>query len=181
MEPAEYIVVTLNLVAGFSFAIPISRLFSRLDKEPPRIFLYFVVFIGIYFLECVAIVSMMLVPIISIGLAFVWGICFGLWLRTRTSPHKARKASFYLSLYSSLPVVSFIVVPVLTLFAGRPILSAGEGASFGIPGFVPWPINTILGFYTILAIGVAALKTVIITCGVSLLFHFKEKPSRANT
>jgi len=66
---------------------------------------------------------------------------------------------------------------VLALFAGRPILSAGEGASFGIPGFVPWPMNTILGFYAILAIGVAVLKTVIITGGVSLIFHFKEKPA----
>jgi len=65
---------------------------------------------------------------------------------------------------------------VLALFAGRPILSAGEGASFGIRGFVPWPMNAILGFYVILAIGVAVLKTVIITGGVSLLFHFKEKP-----
>jgi len=181
MEPAEYIVVTLNLVAGLSFAFPLSRLFSRLDRESPRVFRYYVIFIGIYFLECVAIVSMMLVPIISIGLAFVWGICFGLWLRARTSPHKARKTSFYLSLYSSFPVVSFIVVPVLALFAGRPILSAEEGVSFGIPSFIPWPMNTILGFYAFLAIGVAVLKTVITTGGVRLLFHFKEKPASDST
>ena len=70
---------------------------------------------------------------------------------------------------------------MLALFAGRPILSADEGASFGIPSFVPWPMNTILGFYAVLAIGVVVLKTVIITGGVSLLFHFKEKPSRDNT
>ena len=66
---------------------------------------------------------------------------------------------------------------MLALFAGRPILSAGEGASFGIPGFVPWPMNTILGFYAILAIGVAVLKTVITTEGISLILHFKEKPT----
>jgi hypothetical protein len=180
MEPAEYIVVMLNLVAGFSFAVPLSRLFSRLDRESPRIFRYYVIFIGIYFLECVAIVSMMLVPVLSIGLAFVWGICFGLWLRTRTSSHKAFKTSFYLSLYSSFPVISFIVVPVLALFAGRPILSAGEGASFGIPGFVPWPMNTILGFYAVLALGVAVLKTVITTGEVRMLFHSKKnRPAKA--
>ena len=56
MQPVEYIVVTLNLVAGLSFAVPLSRLFSRLNKEPPRFFRYFAIFIGIYFLECVAIV-----------------------------------------------------------------------------------------------------------------------------
>jgi hypothetical protein len=181
MEPAEYIVVTLNLVAGFFVAFPLSRLFSRLDREPPRVFRYYVIFIGIYFLECVAIVSMMLVPVLSIGLAFVWGASFGLWLRARTSPQKALKASFYLSLYSSLPVVSFMVVPVLALSAGRPILSADEGAIFGIPGFVPWPMNTILGFYAVLAMGVLVLKTVIITGGVSLLFHLKEKPAAEST
>ena len=181
MEPAEYIVVLLNLVAGFGFAVPLSKLFSRLDREPPRFFRYFLILIGIYFLECVAIVSMMLVPVFSIGLAFVWGICFGLWLRVRTSPHEALKTSLFLSLYSSLPAVSFTVVPVLVLFAGRPILSAEEGASFGIPSFVPWPMNTILGFYAFLAIGVVVLKTIITTGGVSLLIHFKEKPTRDST
>ena len=181
MEPAEYIVVTLNLIAGFSFAVPLSMLFGRLDREPPRVSRYYVILIGIYFLECVAIVSMMLVPVLSIGLAFVWGICFGLWLRVRTSRDKAIKTSFFLSLYSSLPAVSFIVVPVVALFAGRPILSADEGSSFGIPSFIPWPLNTILGFYAGLAIGVIALKAVITTGGVRLLFHFKEKPKKDST
>ncbi len=175
MEPAEYIVVILNLAAGFGFAVLLSRLFSKLDKESPRVFRYFAILIGIYFLECVAIVSMMLLPVLSIALAFVWGICFGLWLRVRTSRHEAIKTSFFLSLYTSLPAVSFIVVPFLALFAGRPILSAEEGASFGIPGFVPWPINTILGFYAALAIGVLVFKTAITTGGVRMLFHFKEK------
>jgi len=175
MEPAEYIVVTLNLVAGFSFAVPLSRLFGRLDREPPRIFRYYVILIGIYFLECVAIVSMMLVPVLSIGLAFVWGICFGLWLRVRTSRDKAIKTSFFLSLYSSLPAVSFIVVPVVALFAGRPILSADEGSSFGIPSFIPWPLNTILGFYAALVIGAVLFKTVITIGEVSLLIHLGER------
>jgi len=52
-----------------------------------------------------------------------------------------------------------------------------KGASFGIPSFVPWPMNTILGFYAVLAIGVAVLKTVITTGGISLILHFKEKPA----
>jgi hypothetical protein len=178
MEPAEYIVVILNLAAGFGFAVPLSRLFSRLDREAPRVFRYFVILIGIYFVECVAIVSMMLLPVVSIGLAFVWGICFGFWLRARTSRGEAIKTSFFLSLYSSLPAVSFIVVPVLAFFAGRPILSAEEGASFGIPGFAPWPLNTILGFYSALAIGVLAMKALITTSVVRMLVHFKEKHKR---
>jgi hypothetical protein len=181
MEPAEYIVVILNLAAGFGFAVPLSRLFSRLDREPPRVFRHFVILIGIYFLECIAIVSMMLMPAISIGLAFVWGICFGFWLRVRTSKGEAIKTSFSLSLYSSMPAVSFIVVPVLAFFAGRPILSAEEGASFGVPGFVPWPINTILGFYGALAIGVVVFKAVITTGVVRMLVHFREKHTRDNT
>ena len=181
MEPAEYIVVTLNLVAGFSIAFPLSKLFSRLDREPPRVFRYYVILIGIYFLECVAIVSMMLAPVLSIVLAFAWGICLGLWLRVRTSRGEAIKTSFFLSLYTSLPAVSFIVVPVLALFAGRPVLSAEEGASFGIPGFAPWPLNTILGFYAALALGVVVIKAVITTGAVRILVHFKEKHKRDST
>jgi len=74
-----------------------------------------------------------------------------------------------------MPAVFFIVVPVLALFSGKPILSVEEGVRFRIPSVVPWPLNTILGFYTVLAIGVVVLKTAITTREVSLLIHLKEK------
>lgn len=112
-------------------------------------------------------------PVFSVGLAFVWGIVFGLRLRARASANQVLKTSFLLSLYSSLPAVSFVLIPLLVSIGGRDILSAEEAIRFGIPPFLhlPWPLNTILGFYAALAIGAVIFKTVITTGEVSLLIH----------
>ena len=103
------------------------------------------------------------IPVFSIVLAFVWGFVFSSWLRTRVINRQVLKSSFFLSLYSSLPAASFIVVPVLVWIGGGHILSAEEGVRFGIPEFLPWPLNTILGFYAALVIGAVVLKTLITT------------------
>ena len=105
------------------------------------------------------------IPVFSIVLAFAWGVVFSSWLRTRVMNRRVLKSSFFLSLYSSLPAASFIVVPVLVWIGGGHILSAEEGVRFGIPEFLhlPWPLNTILGFYAALVIGAVVLKTLITT------------------
>ncbi len=172
---AEYTLVIVNLVVGIGCAIPIARRLSKVIGKPMRVFRYFTILIGIYFVECIAIITGMGIPVFSVGLAFVWGIIFGLWLRARASAHKVLKTSFFLSLYSSLPAASFIVIPVLVWVGGAPILSVQFGASFGIPDFFPWPPNTILGFYVACAIGAVVFKTVITIGEVSLLIHLGEK------
>ncbi len=174
MDIAEITVISINLMAGFGFAIPMARLLSEVRERPPDVFRYYVFFIGIYFFECVAIVSGMLIPVFSMLLAFFWGMIFGLWLRTQTPARKVLKTSIALSLYSSLPAVSFIVVPLIGLFAGKSILSSKEGFLFGIPEFLFWPLNTILGFYVALAVGVTVLKTGITTGIVSLLIRNRK-------
>jgi hypothetical protein len=66
---------------------------------------------------------------------------------------------------------------VAALVGGGHILSAQEGTSFGIPDFLPWPLNTIFGFFVALVIGTVVLKTVITTGEVSLLIRLGEKPA----
>jgi len=175
MDLAESILVIVNLLAGFGCAIPLARLLGRIDNKPVKVFSYFAVLVGMYFVECVAVIMAMGTPVFSIGLAFLWGVVFGLWLRAHTSTSKASKTSFFLSLYSSLPASSFIVIPVITGPGGRPILNSTEGFRFGIPGFLPWPSNTILGFYAVLVIGALVFKTAITMGEVRLLIHFGEK------
>ncbi len=183
MEPAEYTLVTLNLVVGFGCAVPIARLLSKVNRKPMRVFRYFAILVGIYFVECIALAMGMGIPVFSVGLAFAWGIIFGLWLRARTSTREVLKTSLFLSLYSSLPAATFIVVPVLVWVGGGHILSAEEGARFGIPNFLhlPWPLNSILGFYAALAIGAVVFKTVITVGEVSLLTHLGEKSAAASS
>jgi hypothetical protein len=178
MDFAEFILIIVNLLTGFGFAIPIAKLLSKVNEKPTRIFRHFAILIGIYFVECVVLVMGMGIPVFSVRLAFIWGIVFGLWLRFRASTGEVLRVSLFLSLYSCLPATSFILIPVLAGLGGRNILSAEEGFRFGIPDFLhlPWPLNTILGFYAVLVIGAVVLKTIITLGEVSLLIHFGKKP-----
>jgi len=60
-----------------------------------------------------------------------------------------------------------IVVYVIESFAfnARSILSAGDGSRFGVPDFLPWPLNTILGFCVSVVL-VAVIGKVVITTGI---------------
>lgn len=172
------LLVAVNLAAGFGFAVPIARLLAGISGRPGRFLRCLAVLIGTYFVECVAFSAGMGTQVFSIGLAFVWGIIFGLWLRRRAAPQKVLKTSFLFALYSSLPTASFcILIPVAALVGGGHILSAQEGISFGIPDFLPWPLNTIFGFFAALVIGTVVLKTVITTGEVSLLIRLGENPA----
>ena len=176
MDPV-FIIIVLNLILGFGFAIPVARLLRKVNRQPVRILHSFAILFGIYFVECIAVAAAMGIPVFSVGLAFIWGIVFGLWLRDRASTREVLKTSFFLSLYSSLPAASFIVVPAFMWAGGWQILSAQDGARFGIPESLglPWPLNTILGFYAALVIGAVIFKTIITTGEVSLLIHLGEK------
>ncbi len=176
MEAPEYVLVIVNLVTGLACAVPIASRLRRINDAARGIFPCLGVVIGIYFLECVFLVMGMGIPVFSVGLAFVWGIALGFWLRRRTSARPAVKLSFLLALYSSLPAFSFIIIPVLFWFGGHHVLSAAQGGQLGIPRFFPFPLNTILGFYGACAIGALVFKTVITTGVVSLLMHLVEKP-----
>lgn len=184
MEPAEYtfiiVLAVVNLAVGLGFSVPITRLLGKVTGKPNRFSRYVAMLIGIYFLECVAFAVGMATQVFSIGLAFVWGMVFGLWLRRRASSRKVLKTSFFLALYTSFPTATFgILLLVAKLVGGGSIISAEEGAALGIPYFVPWPLNTILGFCTALIIGTVVFKTVITTGEVSLLIHLGEKSEAA--
>lgn len=175
MDPV-YILVAINLIVGFGVAIPIARLLSEVNNMPKRAIRYFAILILIYFVESIAITVGMGIPVFSVILAFLWGIIWGLWFRSITSPHVALKTSFFMSLYSCLPSASFISIPLIIWIehGGRYILDVKEAISFGIPEFIPWPMNTILGFYVTLVIGAVVFKTVITTGEVSLLIHLRK-------
>jgi hypothetical protein len=162
---AEFVLIILNLILGFGFAIPITLFLKKTNTKPTKFFFQFIILISIYFAECLAMIIGMGIPVFSIVLAFVWGFVFSSLLQNRALNRQVLKSSLFLALYSCLPAASFIVVPILMWISGSHILSAEEGARFGIPEFLhlPWPLNTILGFYAALAIGAVVLKTLITT------------------
>ena len=182
MESSELVFILIlvgtNLTAGLIGAVLISSQLCKICEKPKGFFRYIAILLGIYFIECVAFSAGMATQVFSIAVAFVWGIIFGLWLRGRSSPRKIIKTSFFLAVYTSLPTISFAVLIVLAwLLGGVSILTVEEGSKFGIPAYIPWPLNTILGFCSALAIGTTLLKTVITTGEVSLLIHkHQESP-----
>ena len=180
MDLAVFALIAVNLVAGTVLAIPLARLLSKMNRRRVKVFRYFTLLILIYFVESVAVGVGMGIPVLCVGLAFGWGIIFGYWIRALTSSaREALKTSAFLSLYSSMPAASFIIVPFLAWIGGRHILSSEEGFRFGIPDFLflPWPFNTILGFYAALVIGAVVFKTVITMGEVSMLIHLGKSPT----
>ena len=181
MNIATTILIIVNLMAGLGCAIPIAKILEKIFKKQKSISHYFVSLIGIYFIECIAIILGMGIPVFSIGLAIIWGMVFGYWLRNRATRNEILKISFSLSFYSSLPAVSFILIPVIAVISGRNIINAEQGFQFGIPDFLPYPINTILGFYLAITIGAFVLKTLITATLVRLIFTNLGRPGTASS
>jgi hypothetical protein len=170
------ILAAVNLAAGFGLSVPISRLLGEVTGRRDRFLRYCVVLVGIYFIECVAFAAGMATQIFSVGLAFVWGIVFGLWLRGCASPLKILRTSFCFALYTCLPTASFGILLLLgKLVGGSSVLSVEEAIGFGVPSFVPWPVCTILGFCMALVVGTIAFKTVITTGEISILIHLGQR------
>ena len=174
----EIALVIANLVAGVGCAIPLSKLLGGAGRERFSVFRCFAILLSIYLVESIAVAIGMGIPVFSVGLAFMWGIVFGMWLRNHMSPPDVLKTSLLLSLYSSLPAASFLLVPVGMWISGRAILSVEEGIRFGIPEFphVLWPLTTILGFYATLVVGAVVLKVSITLCEVQWLICSRRTP-----
>ena len=168
--------IVFNLLAGLGGAVAIARLMNKINNKRTAVLRYILMLIGIYFVECVAFSAGMATQIFTVGLAFIWGIVFGLWLRKRTSVRMALKTALWLALYGCLPTTSFcVLIPMAMPIGGWNIFSAAQGAAFGIPDVLPWPTNTIMGFCAALLIGTAILKTVITAGVVRLLIHLGQK------
>lgn len=173
------LLVLINVAMGFGFAIPIAKVLGQICGRTGSILPYVVMLVAVYFAECVAFSAGMATQVFSIGLAFVWGGVLGMWLRRCRPVRKVLKSALLWALYGTLPTVSFCVLVLLSAaIAGRSILSSEAGLSFGIPRFVPWPLNTLLGFCAALGIGTVALKTFITAGEVGLLIRLAQKSTR---
>ncbi len=176
-DRAAEILLVLNVIVGLACAVPLARLIRGVGRLTGRFLPCFAVLVGIYFVEGVAMALGMGIPVFSVGLAFVWGVAFGLWVRRRAAASRALRAALFLSLYTCLPAASFLAVPLMVGLSGWDVLSSQAGAQFGIPTEPPmfWPLDTILGFYAALTAGALVFKTVITTGEVSLLIHLARR------
>lgn len=169
------VLILLNLLLGLAFAIPLARHLRRLAGPPIKSRHYVVELLALYLVESLALAVAMGIPVLGVGLAVVWGIVLGNWLRDRAPHAQARRTAELVAAYSCLPTISFLAIPVVLAVAGWSILSLTEASHLGIPDFLPWPLTTILGFYTIPSVVASILKIAITTGEASLLVRLHEK------
>jgi hypothetical protein len=163
-----------NLVGGSIIGAFLAFRFTRLTDNQNHFFRYFAMMLGLYFFECVAFAWGMCTQVFSVALSIEWGILFGMWLKGLAPRGQIIRQIFLVSLYGCLPTVSFAaVLSIIWVITGNGLLNVEQAYDFGIPDFVPWPINTMLGFCVALAAGTIILKTVFTTGIIALITREK--------
>ncbi len=179
MGHADYlggsVLVLVNLLLGLAFAMPLARHLRGLAGPSARSRRYVAELLVVYLAESLGLAAGMGVPVVGVGLAVVWGVVLGNWLRNRATHLQARRTAVWVGAYSSLPTISFLAIPVMLTVAGWSILSFTDAQNLGIPAFLPWPLRTILGFYAIPAIVASILKIAITTGEAVMLVRLHEK------
>ena len=181
MDSAGIVIVVLNVVLALGFGWALSGSLSRLGPGGRGRTLNFAVALAVYLAEAVAFAASMATDILSIVLAPVWGVCIGSWaVKARVPAGEARRITRLFAFCTTLPAASFLSVPVVSLFGGWSILSDEAGLRFGIPSFLPWPFDTILGF-CLLVSSVAVGAKVVITTGVAEWWRSRLDSRREET
>lgn len=162
MDAAGISLTIVNVVFALGGGWLLASRFSRLPGiEAGRVRL-FAGLLGVYLIEGVAFAASMATDALSIALAVVWGLVLGRRLPRSKIPAGARPRFVgAFALFTGLPALSFSSVPVVVGLAGRPILDSEAGEMFGIPGFLPWPFDTILGFCVAVALFAVAAKLIV--------------------
>jgi hypothetical protein len=167
--------VITNLICGFGCAVPLAKGLGRLMGEPNRLLRYFAMFVGIYFLECVAFAFGMCTQVFTITLGLVWGVLFGLWLKVLAPKRKIIRHTALIAFYGCIPTVSFaLALLIFWVVSGNGLLNIEQAIEFGIPDFVPRPFNTMLGFCVALTAGTIILKTAFTTGIAAFIVRVKS-------
>lgn len=159
MDSAEIAILLLNVTLALGFGIPLARMFCRAHVISSDAHKALGLLLAAYIIEGIAFMGSMATGVMSVALAAVWGILLGLRFRAKDVPPEMMfRLLWWYALYTSLPAASFGCVPVVCAVSGWSVTSVSAGHDFGIPGFVPWPMNTILGFCVGVAIGTSIIK-----------------------
>jgi hypothetical protein len=179
MDAAGLTLVIANLILGLGGAALLARPLAEAKAETNEVRWNFGLLIGVYVIESAAVCASMATMFLNIALAFVWAVVLGRWLRRSGAPvPQARRTAFTFAVYGSLPALSLVLIPIVAALCGRNVLSVQEAVRFGIPAFVPWPLNSILGFFGSISVTAVILKVLITTTGVRrLTAHRIEHPS----
>jgi hypothetical protein len=176
MKPQEIAIVAalavMNLAGGLIIGVLLAKGFSRLTDRRNHFFRYFAIVLGLYFFECIAFAWGMCTQVFSVAISILWGILFGMWLKSIAPRKQIIRQMLFVSLYGCLPTISFsVVITAFWIMSGNGLLNVEQASNFGIPDFVPFPLNTVFGFCVALAAGTIILKTAFATGITSLIIR----------
>jgi hypothetical protein len=175
--PENVLIITLavtNLVAGLGFGIPLANQFRKITTRQNQFLKFYAMILGLYFFECLAFAWGMCTQVFSIALSILWGILFGMWLKGIAPRKQIIRQMLCVSLYGCLPTVSFsVIITVCWVIGGNGLLNVEQASNFGIPDFLSFPLNTVLGFCVALTAGTIILKTAF-AAGITSLIVRKD-------
>jgi len=167
IDPAEYTIVVLNVCLALGLAWPLAGVLAEIGGKPSGRGCRATVLVLVYLMESVALAASMGSNVLGICLAILWGFLLARRLRRSGSATRStRQAVLFFSLYTSLPAASLLSVPAVAALNGWPVLTVEDGTRFGIPEWLPPPMETILGFFAVVSIG-GVLAKVAITIGIT--------------
>ncbi len=179
METAGFVLVAVNGILAIAGGWPLATYVARMHLVSASRLRLFAALLGIYFLEGAAFSASMGTDAFSIAFGAVWGLALGRRLRHHpTTVARQLRAVRLFALYTALPAVSSLAIPVVCGLSGWRVLDSGAGFRFGIPGFLPWPLNTILGFWIAVA-GAAVVAKLVLTEGLVRLFLRRSRQTPA--
>ena len=122
----------------------------------------------IWIWELLGLIASMSIPIANVFLAIPWGWVFARWARTGPSAGVTRRA-WILTLYSVVPCFALTLLPII-LWLGSggqwdilDPLTAYDYFRMPLVLGLPFPFNTIFGFYWGCALAAVVLKILITT------------------
>jgi hypothetical protein len=162
------IVVVLDVVLALAAGFVLADRLSTYASPRRRPWIWLLILLGIHAAEVFAFSASMATNVLSYCLAAVWSLLFASKLHTREMR--------LLSLYASLPAISFLAILEPLQRAGWGLTDIQEGYRFGIPHFVPPPFCTVLGFVIAVSVSAVLGKLAITLTMPAILRHLHANP-----
>ena len=157
------VVAVIELILALGAGLVLANRLTTHASPRHRPWLWLLILMGINVAECLAFSASMATNLLSYALAVVWSLVFANKLQTQEMR--------LLSLYTSIPAISFVAALQPLHRAGWGLLTSQEGYRFGIPQIVPWPFSTVVGFVVTVSVAAVLGKLVITFAMPAFLSH----------
>lgn len=179
LDVVEIILVGTNFVFGIFFSVVVSRRIANNFSWRKNRFLFFILLTALYLFEGMSIAAGMFTPVFTFVLAVMTGAVFGLIVKKHDLTMVVKSAK-QLSFFTCIPAITMVLIPIICFIYNWDIFSSSFGKDFGIPEFIPFPLNTIFGFFMSILILFITVNIITINGTVRLIKNIYEIKSQSD-